>query len=474
MLFSHSVFLFLFLPLFLGLYYLVPKSFKNLLLLLASIIFYAWGEDKIVLIMLFSVIVDFCCGLIIEKGWKKLGLGVSMIANLGLLGVFKYFNFMFDNYHSVLTYFGIADANLHSIPEIALPIGISFYTFQTMSYSIDVYRGHIKASTNIVEFGAYVTMFPQLVAGPIVRYSTIRDQLRTKNLSVDNFSIGVQRFITGLAKKMIIANSCARVADMVFEFNPADLSTGWAWIGIISYSLQIYFDFSGYSDMAIGLGKMLGFDFLENFNYPYVSKSIQEFWRRWHISLSSWFRDYLYISLGGNRQGNARTYINLIIVFAVTGLWHGASWNFVVWGLFHGLFLIIERLGFGRFLDSLPKILRYLYVLLIVVIGWVFFRADNLNHAFLYLGKMFYFSNGVDAVNSYLVFFNYNKLIVLSTLAGIIFATPIYSTSAKILIARMTYGRFELVEKMFLVLLFVVAITFVAADSYNPFIYFRF
>jgi len=424
--------------------------------------------------MLFSAIVDFGCGRIIESGRKKLGLSISILTNLSLLGVFKYFNFAFENFHSLLDWLNISAVNLHSVPTIALPIGISFYTFQTMSYSIDVYRGEVKASRNFVEFATYVTMFPQLVAGPIVRYSTIREQLRSKNISLDNFSIGVKRFIVGLAKKMIIANSCASVADMVFEFGASDLSFYWAWVGIVAYALQIYFDFSGYSDMAIGLGKMLGFSFLENFNYPYISKSIQEFWRRWHISLSTWFRDYLYISLGGNRYGNARTYLNLVIVFAVTGLWHGASWNFVVWGLFHGSFLILERKGLLKFLERLPSFFGHLYVLSVVLVGWVFFRADDFPSAITFLGKMVSFDAGNNSVNSYLLFFNQNGLFVLALVLGFIFSTPIYNRIIQFCDSIIGISYAKTIEQILLVLLFVVTLTFVAVDSYNPFIYFRF
>ena len=474
MLFSHPVFLFLFLPGFLALYFIFPKSLRNFLLLIASLFFYTWGEDKIVLIMLFSTAMDFGCGLIIDKGWRKLGLGLSLVANLSLLGVFKYFNFAFDNFHALLDFLGVADPFYHSIPQIALPIGISFYTFQTLSYSIDVYRGEVKASRNFLEFGAYVTMFPQLVAGPIVRYSTIQAQLKSRTISVDGFSIGVKRFVVGLAKKMLIANSCAQVADIVFEFGPAEVSTGWAWIGILAYSLQIYFDFSGYSDMAIGLGRMLGFNFLENFNYPYVAKSIQDFWRRWHISLSTWFRDYLYISLGGNRLGSTRTYVNLVIVFAVTGLWHGASWNFVVWGLFHGTFLILERAGGGELLKKLPSLVRHLYVLLMVVVGWVFFRADTLEAALGYLNTMFSYNAGYVPANQYIAFFNANRLILTAGLLGCFFAMPSYNFIQQRVSIYIGAAKAQALEYVATLLLFLLTLTFVAADSYNPFIYFRF
>jgi alginate O-acetyltransferase complex protein AlgI len=470
MVFSSAIFLFSFLPLALGLYYLAPNKMKNFVLLFTSLVFYTWGEDKIVVIMLLSATVDFSCGILIEKGRKKIGLLISLFTNLSLLLFFKYFNFTFDNFNALLECIGQGDSAIKNLPKIALPIGISFYTFQTLSYTIDVYRGHVKANRNFIDFAAFVTMFPQLVAGPIVRYADINDQLKSKDISFDNFAIGAERFIIGLAKKVLIANTFAAIADDIFALNINELSMLYAWIGILAYSIQIYFDFSGYSDMAIGLGRMFGFKFLENFNYPYISTSIRDFWRRWHISLSSWFRDYVYISLGGSRISKTRTYINLFLVFFVTGLWHGSSWNFVVWGLFHGLFIVIERIGFDKILPSLWKPFQHIYTLLVVLIGWVFFRAETLQEAWIYLQKMFWPSVNSVAVNSYLDFFHFNPRVMFFSLIAIIFCMPVYSYFDKFSDST----SFYIVRTIVLLLLFLLSLIYLGADSYNPFIYFRF
>jgi len=470
MVFSSIIFLFWFLPFVLILYYLAPGKMKNFVMMAMSLLFYTWGEEIMVILVIISTIVDFFCGLIIESGRRKLGITISVMTNLGLLGFFKYFNFAFENFNLVLNFFGVENTFLTHVPYIALPIGISFYSFQTLSYTIDVYKGEVKANRNIIDFAAYVTMFPQLVAGPIVRYADINDQLNNKDISVNNFALGTERFIIGLAKKVLIANTFATIADDVFSQNIQELPTLFAWIGIIAYSFQIYYDFSGYSDMAIGLGKMFGFDFLENFNYPYISKSIREFWRRWHISLSSWFRDYVYIPLGGDRKGKYRTYVNLMIVFFLTGLWHGASWNFIVWGFLHGFFIVGERLGWGKRLQLLPSFVQHCYTLLIVVTGWVFFRAENMGDAFLYLQKMFWFSEGNLALYSYLDFFHANIRTLFFLLIAIIFAMPLYLTIYKFLESQ----KLVFVRLFFFLVLFAISIVYLGADSYNPFIYFRF
>lgn len=472
MLFSSVVFLFLFLPTVLALYYLLPKSFKNLFLVIASLFFYSWGEGKIVLVMLASVLVDYSCGILIASGKRRLGLIISIVTNLAFLGFFKYFNFAFENLHLFSQWMGYQGEFFDHLPLIALPIGISFYTFQTMSYTIDIYRGEVKANRNIIDFAAYVTLFPQLVAGPIVRYKDVYLQLENRTNNFSNFSIGVERFIKGLAKKILIANSCGYVADLVFAQTTSDLSSIHAWIGIIAYSFQIFFDFSGYSDMAIGLGKMFGFNFPENFNFPYIAKNIRDFWRRWHISLSTWFRDYLYISLGGNKKGNTRTYVNLILVFFITGLWHGASWSFIVWGLFHGLFITIERLGFDKILKKTGLVFQHFYTLLVVIIAWVFFRADTLAEAFDYLKVMFSFSEGDPSANSYLSFFNFNAEHAFVLLVALILSTPIAAKVKKgypTLVHKLTY-----VKPIFLLTLFIISITYIVSGAYNPFIYFRF
>lgn len=470
MVFSSAFFLFSFLPIVLFLYFVVPRRLKNLILLIASVFFYTWGEDKIVAVMLLSAVVDFSCGLMIEKGYRKTGLYLSIATNLSFLLFFKYFNFTFDNFNYLLSCVGLESSALQNLPQIALPIGISFYTFQTLSYTIDVYRGQVKANHNFINFATYVTMFPQLVAGPIVRYADINEQLENKDLSVDSFVIGIERFIIGLAKKVLVANTFASIADSIFALNIDQVSTFYAWVGIIAYAFQIYFDFSGYSDMAIGLGRMFGFTFLENFNYPYISKSIREFWRRWHISLSTWFRDYLYIPLGGSRLGERRTYINLFIVFFVTGLWHGASWNFVFWGLFHGVFLVIERVGFDKVLKGLWSPVQHLYTLVVVLVGWVFFRVETLGDGVAYVQKMFWFSAGDAATNSYLSFFHINGYIILFTLIAIIGSTPIYQKINE----KVTTPALAGARLLVLLLLFSLSIIYLGADSYNPFIYFRF
>lgn len=470
MIFSSVLFLFSFLPIVLGLYYLAPDKMKNFVLLIVSLVFYTWGEDKIVVVMLLSAMIDFSCGLLIERGNRKLGLALSICTNLSFLLFFKYFNFAFENYNTVVSALGLEGAAIYNLPQIALPIGISFYTFQTLSYTIDVYRGTVKANHNFINFATYVTMFPQLVAGPIVRYADINKQLEQKHISIDDFSIGIERFIIGLAKKVLIANTFATIADSVFALNVADVSTPFVWLGIIAYSFQIYFDFSGYSDMAIGLGRMFGFRFLENFNYPYISRSIKDFWRRWHISLSSWFRDYLYISLGGSRVGKQRLYLNLFIVFFVTGLWHGASWSFVVWGLFHGAFIVVERIGFGDVLQKFWKPFQHLYTLLVVLIGWVFFRAETLSDAIDYIQQMFVPSSGVAATNSYLSFLYLNSYTFLFLVIAITCSTPVYQFFDK----KLQTSQGAIFRVIALFALFILSVIHLGAGSYNPFIYFRF
>lgn len=475
MLFSSSIFLFLFLPVVLVLYYLSPSKIKNFTLLIASLFFYTWGEKAMVLIMLLTIVFDFAAAQIIESGKRKFGLLLSLCSNLALLGFFKYFNFAFENFHLFLTALGHDHPSLRSVPHIALPIGISFYTFQSLSYTIDVYRGHVKANKNLIDFATFVTIFPQLIAGPIVRYVDVAEQLKNKNISVENFALGVKRFIIGLSKKMLIANSCASVADSVFSTDLQDLSTPWAWAGIIAYSFQIYFDFSGYSDMAIGLGKMFGFDFLENFNYPYISKNIREFWQRWHISLSSWFRDYLYIPLGGNRVNPIRVYRNLLIVFLITGLWHGASWNFIVWGLFHGVFIILERIGFGKLLLKTGSVFQSVYTLLVVTVGWVFFRAETLSDALLYLSRMFLLRPGDVSVTSYLNFFYLRGEYLIIGIVAVLMSTPIIEkATSSISKIKQTRNAMNWAEVALFFALFIATASYVAAGTYNPFIYFRF
>ena len=470
MVFSSAYFLLLFLPLVLLLYFTVPKRFRNLVILIGSIYFYTYGEKALVLVMLLSTIVDFKAGHLIEAGKKKLGLRLSIFTNLATLGIFKYFNFAKDNFEALISSFGLDTASFEVIPNIALPLGISFYVFQTMSYTIDVYRGDVKASRNFVEFATYVTMFPQLVAGPIVRYIDIQKEIANRNTTWFDFAKGAERFIIGLAKKMLIANTFASLADQIFSFSTNDISTPYAWLGVFAYAMQIYFDFSGYSDMAIGLGRMFGFTFLENFNYPYISKSITEFWRRWHISLSTWFRDYLYIPLGGNRAGNNRTYFNLFVVFFATGLWHGAAWNFIVWGFLHGFFIILEKLGFNKVLAKLWSPLQHIYTLLVVLVGWVLFRAETLTYALDYLKQMFVLSEGNTALGEYVNFFSITKEFMVVTIFAVLFSLPLYPFVER----KLKHTNFIYLRYASIIGLLAISIIYVASGSYNPFIYFRF
>lgn len=428
-----------------------------------------------VLVMLLTAVIDFFAAQIIERGHRKLGILLSVCSNLGLLAFFKYFNFALENYNSFITLLGFHDSILTDFPYITLPIGISFYTFQTLSYTIDVYRGHTKANTNFIDFAAFVTIFPQLIAGPIVRYVDVERQLKIKNISTENFAMGIRRFIIGLSKKMLLANPMASVADNVFSAPFEELSTGWCWIGIIAYSFQIYFDFSGYSDMAIGLGKMFGFDFLENFNYPYISRSIREFWQRWHISLSTWFRDYIYIPLGGSRVAPRKVYRNLLIVFFITGLWHGASWNFIIWGLFHGAFLIFERIGLNNVLNRIWSPLTHMYTLIVVVVGWVLFRTETLTDSITFLSQMFSIHSGDTSRISYLNFFLANNEYFLVFILSIICSTPIIGVLWDRIVALQEKSIIpSILDFSVHVTLLVMSASYVAAETYNPFIYFRF
>lgn len=470
MVFSSTVFLFFFLPLALILDFSTPAKGKNALLLLLSLLFYTWGEGKLVLIMLTSTAVDYWCGLQIEKGRRQMGLALSLAANLFFLFSFKYLNFTFQNLAWVLEYWQIEHSFISRIPYIALPVGISFYTFQSLSYTIDVYRGQVKAQRSFIDFAAYVTLFPQLVAGPIVRYAEIADQLRRKNLRLQEIALGAERFIIGLAKKVLIANTAAAFVDDVMGQDFQQLGTGMAWLGIVAYALQIYFDFSGYSDMAIGLGRILGFRFPENFRYPYTARSVREFWRRWHITLSFWFRDYVYISLGGNRQGFWRTQLNLLTVFFLTGLWHGASWNFIFFGLFHGLFIALERAGLRRLTAKLPAALQHFYLIVVMLLGWVFFRIEETPRLWLFMEQLFNFSAGSTAVHSYLEFYHLHPFNLLVLAAALLLCMPLYLRFSA---CRGRPGGL-LTWRMFLLVLFLVCLLFLSVDTYNPFIYFRF
>ncbi len=471
MIFSSTIFIFIFLPIVLGLHFLLAKKYRNLFILIASLFFYAWGEYLLVLLMMGSICVNYIVGNTISeyqnKGadkQSKVALTLGIIFNLALLGYYKYIHFLLDSFSQLGIHLEL------DVSKVTLPIGISFFTFQSISYLVDVYRKTVPGQKSLIKLGMYISLFPQLIAGPIVRYQDIAKEISSRIITASLFKEGISRFIIGFAKKILIANNVGLIADKVFEIAPMEMSSSLAWIGIVCYTLQIYYDFSGYSDMAIGLGKMLGFNFKENFEHPYISKSIREFWRRWHISLSSWFKDYLYIPLGGNRKGRSRTYVNLLIVFFLTGLWHGASWNFVVWGLFHGFFIVIERVGITKFVEKL-SILSRIYTLLVVMLGWVLFRSENLQYAFHFIGKMFSFSSGT---NNYPYLF-INKYIIGIALIGIVFSMPVRKyIEEHIKTFALGLRILDPMKHTFLLLIFIFSIMELAQTTYNPFIYYRF
>jgi alginate O-acetyltransferase complex protein AlgI len=473
MVFSSFVFLLVFLPLVLLLYYIFPKRWRNLVLLVASLIFYAWGEPVYVLIMLFSTVFDYTNGRLIEHfkkqnrpGRTKAVLVIDLCGNLAILGFFKYADFFIGNINS------ITGAGL-SLLNIALPIGISFYTFQTMSYTIDVYRGVVPAQHNILNFATYVTLFPQLIAGPIVQYKTIEKEIAKRTVTAEDFAAGAFRFSVGLAKKVLLANQIGSLWDTISGLDQMSVAT--AWLGAIAYSFQIYFDFSGYSDMAIGLGRMFGFYFLENFNFPYMAKSITEFWRRWHISLSSWFREYVYIPLGGNRKGLRRQVINIMIVWMLTGLWHGANWNFVLWGVYYGVLLMIEKLFLLKLLDKAPGWLSHIYSLFLVVIGWTIFAQTDMGQLLNYLKVMFGVgaAGGVDS--DFLYFLRCNAVLIVLLI--------VCSIDHRVWIAKLRKNPGLLGKNIYnlgaarivlMIIMLLVSFAFLVGDSYNPFLYFRF
>ncbi len=477
MVFSSPIFLFFFLPLTLLLAYVSNRyKWRNIPLLIMSLLFYAFGEGEMVLIMFGSITMNYFIGKWVGTSTGKTAITVGVVLNLLLLIVYKYASFIIDNVNAVLLLGGI---NPLQQVHILLPIGISFYTFHCMSYLIDVYRRKNEAQKSFIDLALYVSLFPQLVAGPIIRYKDVAAQFQHRLLNSGQFYHGLERFIIGLGKKVIIANSLGYAADISFGLNPADLSTPLAWFSILCYSLQLYFDFSAYSDMAIGLGKMLGFHFLENFRFPYTAKSIREFWQRWHISLSNWFRDYLYIPLGGNRVSPGRIYVNLFIVFFLTGLWHGASWNFVVWGMLHGCFMVIERLGFDKILERLPGIIQRLYMAFVVVLAWVFFRAEDFTQSINFIKSMFALNNtakfGLEMV--------INREVVFAFVIGILMALNLFNISLRKLFkpllrnhetAKISKLIFLNGKIIFLLLVFAYSTLAIAAGSYNPFIYFRF
>jgi len=474
--FSSLIFIFVFLPLTLILYYISPRFLKNAVLLMASLVFYAWGEPVYILIMIFTTSFDYVCGLLIDKYRSKKAANkaifvASVVVNLGILCFFKYYGFIIQNIN------GILNLNLTS-PNLPLPVGISFYTFQTMSYVIDVYLDKVQVQKNIVSFGTYVTMFPQLVAGPIVKYGDIEKQLDNRQETLIKFGEGSERFIIGLAKKVLLANNLGLLWKNIKSTPIGELSLISAWMGIIGFTLQIYFDFSGYSDMAIGLGKMFGFEFMENFNYPYISKSVTEFWRRWHISLGEWFKEYVYIPLGGNRVGKLKQYRNLLVVWFLTGLWHGASWNFILWGLYFCLFIIIEKAFLGKWLKGMPKAVGHIYALLVVVVGWVLFEFEDLSACAKYIASMFGFG-GLKLIDSQGLYYIYTNgaLLIIAILCATPFIKSIF-LNLKTRIMQKDNTRATMIGSILVpvafLLLMVLSTAYLVNESYNPFLYFRF
>ncbi len=467
MVFSSMTFLWIFFPIVFVLGMIIRKpAIQNILLLIASLIFYAWGEPSYIWILLASITLNWAFGMLIAKfdAHKKLFLVLDIIANLGLLGYYKYTNFFFDTVRKVIP--------SAPVTSIVLPIGISFFTFQAMSYVIDLYRGRYEVQKNPLNLALYISFFPQLIAGPIVQYKDIDAQIMNRTVTSEKVASGIRRFIYGLGKKVIISNLVAVSVDKLFGLEITEMTTPMAWCAALLYTLQIYYDFSGYSDMAIGLGRIFGFEFLENFNYPYISSSIREFWRRWHISLSSWFRDYVYIPLGGNRKGEVRTYFNLFTIFFLTGLWHGASWNFVGWGLYHGFFMIIERIGLGKFLDK-HKVIGHIYTILVFVIGWVFFYVTSVRFGFAVVGRMLMPWTSPAVSGS--VFTMMSTQTILAAIAGLIgcgILQTIFGTKKLAPIAAR--WKNSIPEAIYLCVVLFYSILLLANNTYNPFIYFRF
>ncbi len=467
MVFSSLLFLFRFLPIVILGYFILPRKFRNLFLLLFSLFFYAWGEPTYIVLMLFSIVVNYVGGIFVDKykargssKGAKTALIVSMVIDIGLLGIFKYTGFFLENVNAIM--------KTDLVLSIVLPIGISFYTFQMMSYVIDVYRGDTKVQKNIINFGCYVSLFPQLIAGPIVQYKTVAEQLETRVETIDSFGEGVGRFTAGLSKKVLIANNLGVLWDTVSASDLSALPALTAWLGILAFTFQIYFDFSGYSDMAIGLGKMFGFEFLENFDYPYISRSITEFWRRWHISLGTWFRDYLYIPLGGNRQGLLKQIRNIAIVWLMTGIWHGASWNFALWGLYFGVILILEKLFLLKLLNKLPSFVSHIYSIFLFVYGWVIFALEDTSDIFVFTKALFGNAGFLNRESMYLLL-NFGLLLII---AGI-FSTPLPKKLFQGLEKRLPKVSFVLTA-LGVAFAFVLSVVYITASSYNPLLYFRF
>ena len=466
MVFSSLYFLFLYLPIVLFLYYITPLKWRNLLLLLVNLVFYAWGEPVYILIMFLSIGIDYTHGLLVEK-YKRRGndrgarwaVASSVIFNLALLFFFKYWDFVAGSLQAI---------GFSFMPKLglSLPIGISFYTFQTMSYTIDVYRDDAKVQRSLVNFGTFVTLVPQLIAGPIIKYKDLGDQIDHRTHSPEQFASGVQIFVVGLAKKVLLANNIGKLWDTILALPARELTTAGAWLGVAAFAFQLYFDFSGYSDMAVGLGRMLGFEFMRNFNYPYIAKSVTEFWRRWHISLGTWFREYLYIPLGGNRVSKPRLFFNLLVVWAATGIWHGASWNFLIWGLYFAVLLILEKAFLGKLLQKLPAALQHLYTLFLVLVSWAIFAVEDFGHMGAYLKAMFGLGGGLTNDNVSYYFFSFLPMLIIAAVAS----TPL---AAKLWKRLPEKPRLALLPILLLAGL-VFSTAYLVDATYNPFLYFRF
>lgn len=463
MVFASITFLYYFLPIFLILYFIFPKKYKNIVLLIFSFIFYFYGEPKYILLMLIEVFFSYFMTLSLEKNKSKSLLGIIISFHIFLLCVFKYFNFIITNINSI---FG---GNI-SLLNIVLPIGISFYTFQIISYEVDVYRGKVKASKSLIDYMTYVFLFPQLIAGPIVRYETISKELKSRKVTLEDFSYGVNRFIIGLFKKVVIANNIGELCNILN--NSSEVSVLLYWVLGISYMLQIYFDFSGYSDIAIGIGRMIGFKFPENFNYPYIANSVTDFWRRWHMTLSSWFRDYVYIPLGGNRVSTLKHIRNILVVWMLTGLWHGASWNFIIWGIYFGVILIIEKYYLNKVLEKLPRVIRNIYAMFIVMISFIIFSSDDISSALVAIKGLFSFSS-LKFSNDFIIYYIRSYGVIL--IGGLVLCTPlIKNVINKLRENKILNYIINIFEVIILVLVLVVITSMLIDSSYNPFLYFRF
>ena len=470
MLFSSMTFLFVFLPVTLAVYYLAPAQMRNLVMLAASLFFYAWGEPVYIILMLLSILMNYYCGLDIDgkrnsPQLARRSLIFAVAANVLVLGFFKYYGLIMETVNGTLP----VDIPYRVLP---LPIGISFYTFQALSYIVDVYRGEARAQKKFTWFAAYICMFPQLIAGPIIRYVDIEEQLRQRSFGIVKFGRGAMFFIRGLAKKVVIANSIGTVYEQVMQLPVGTVSVLTSWVGCLAYAFQIYFDFSGYSDMAVGLGKMFGFEFRRNFHYPYVSKSITEFWRRWHISLSTWFREYVYIPLGGNRCGGQRNMVNLILVWALTGLWHGAEWNFLFWGLYYGVLLILEKHVWGALMDRLPGVIQHIYTFVLVMVGWVFFFSPDLGSALDYIGMMFGMGASALADRQAVFLLTTHWLLFLLCILG---SSSIGWTILRAFMESYKKGRTQRIMSCVIYMgIFLVSVAFLVTETFNPFLYFRF